>query len=348
MAPARSPQTTAVPRSPDAPLWVWAHHSITRRAEAMFVHLAGVRAGADIEAVHDMRVGSRRVVAAMRVFRDCFPTVEFRNLAREARGITDALGAVRDLDVLIEHATLRRRDAADEVHPALAYLIAVWGGDRRRARRPMLRELARLEKTRYLARMEQYLTEEFEAHAVGMDLVHRRAREDSPLPSGGRTSFREAAPLLLGLRYANLYSFEPYVEHPEATTELHAMRIAAKWFRYTMELFSPAYADSLREPLEAVRRFQELLGDLHDSDVRLDLLQAARRGTLNVDALVEIGELLPDPIPVGLDRLHADEQQFRHACYLSFRDCWRLLAADGFAGRCRERIANPDALRTEE
>jgi CHAD domain-containing protein len=60
----------------------------------------------EIEALHDMRVGSRRLRAALAVFGSVFPKSEFRGFDEEIGRITDALGAVRDLDVQLD--TLRQ------------------------------------------------------------------------------------------------------------------------------------------------------------------------------------------------------------------------------------------------
>jgi CHAD domain-containing protein len=58
--------------------------------------------GKDIEGVHDMRVGSRRVRAALEMFQDVFPKREYRVMLREIKRLADALGEVRDLDVMLD------------------------------------------------------------------------------------------------------------------------------------------------------------------------------------------------------------------------------------------------------
>lgn len=68
-------------------------------------------AGEDIEGVHDVRVASRRLRAAMDVAVDCFPASWYRPLHTAAKEITGALGEVRDRDVLLE-ALEREREAA--------------------------------------------------------------------------------------------------------------------------------------------------------------------------------------------------------------------------------------------
>ena len=67
--------------------------------------------GKDIEAVHRVRVSSRRLRAAMDVSTDCFPARWYRPLHKTAKEITQALGEVRDRDVLLD-ALAKARAAA--------------------------------------------------------------------------------------------------------------------------------------------------------------------------------------------------------------------------------------------
>jgi CHAD domain-containing protein len=56
---------------------------------------------ADIERVHDMRVATRRLRAALEIFEPCFPAERFDESLREVKAIADALGERRDADVTI-------------------------------------------------------------------------------------------------------------------------------------------------------------------------------------------------------------------------------------------------------
>ena len=47
------------------------------------------------------------------------------------------------------------------------------------------------------------------------------------------------AALRIESRLVTMLSFEPWVSHPDAVAEHHAMRIAAKKLRYTMEVYGP-------------------------------------------------------------------------------------------------------------
>lgn len=76
--------------------------AVGERLAVMLSHADGVRQAEDIEALHDMRVASRRLRAALSLFCDAFPTRPFRRFDAEVKAITDALGEARDLDVMIE------------------------------------------------------------------------------------------------------------------------------------------------------------------------------------------------------------------------------------------------------
>jgi CHAD domain-containing protein len=65
----------------------------------------GVLDTSDIERVHDMRVATRRLRAALEVFEACFPKRRFRDALKEVKALADALGERRDRDVHIAALT---------------------------------------------------------------------------------------------------------------------------------------------------------------------------------------------------------------------------------------------------
>ncbi len=97
--------------------------------------------GEDIEGVHDVRVASRRLRAAMDVAVECFPPGWYRPLHKTAKEITGALGEVRDRDVLLEALAGQREAAAPAERPGIDRLVE------------------RIERERVVARaeMERYL-----------------------------------------------------------------------------------------------------------------------------------------------------------------------------------------------
>jgi CHAD domain-containing protein len=85
----------------DDPFGSVAARVVSVRADELLEHSEGVLDTGDVEKLHDMRVASRRLRAAMEVFEPCFPRKRFRSALREVKAIADALGERRDRDVSI-------------------------------------------------------------------------------------------------------------------------------------------------------------------------------------------------------------------------------------------------------
>lgn len=111
----------------------------------------------DIEALHDMRVGSRRLRAALAVFGKVFPRDEFRALDKQIGGITDALGAVRDLDVQIDYLrSVQTGLPANEAY-GIGRLIDQQTERRNVEREYLILALDKLEKERFERRFQKAL-----------------------------------------------------------------------------------------------------------------------------------------------------------------------------------------------
>lgn len=79
--------------------------------------------GTDIEGVHDVRVASRRLRAAMDIAAPAFPRGWYKPLHRAAKEITGALGEVRDRDVLLAALAAERDAAVPAERPGIERLI---------------------------------------------------------------------------------------------------------------------------------------------------------------------------------------------------------------------------------
>lgn len=86
----------------ETPFALAAARVVEVRTEELIEHSRAVLDLGDIEGVHDMRVATRRLRAALEVFRPCFPKKRFKVALREVKDLADALGGRRDLDVAIE------------------------------------------------------------------------------------------------------------------------------------------------------------------------------------------------------------------------------------------------------
>jgi CHAD domain-containing protein len=74
---------------------------VSVRGEELAEHAQGVLDTGDIERVHDMRVATRRLRAALEIFEPCFPEKAYDQALTEVKRLADALGERRDRDVAI-------------------------------------------------------------------------------------------------------------------------------------------------------------------------------------------------------------------------------------------------------
>jgi CHAD domain-containing protein len=74
---------------------------VSVRAGELTDHARGVLDTGDIEPVHDMRVATRRLRAALEVFEPCFPGKQYEHALQEVKRLADGLGERRDRDVAI-------------------------------------------------------------------------------------------------------------------------------------------------------------------------------------------------------------------------------------------------------
>ena len=74
---------------------------VSVRAGELTENAQGVLDTGDIERVHDMRVATRRLRAALEIFEPCFPAEGYAQALGEVKRLADALGERRDRDVAI-------------------------------------------------------------------------------------------------------------------------------------------------------------------------------------------------------------------------------------------------------
>jgi CHAD domain-containing protein len=86
----------------DEPFAAAAARVIEVRAAELFEQADDVLDLGQIERVHDMRIATRRLRAAMEVFEPCFPPDRWHKTLRRVKALADALGERRDRDVAVQ------------------------------------------------------------------------------------------------------------------------------------------------------------------------------------------------------------------------------------------------------
>jgi CHAD domain-containing protein len=222
----------------------------------MLSHVPGVIAGEDPEAVHAMRVAARRMRAAWRVFGDGFERDVVRRYRSELRDIGARLGAVRDLDVLIETLLAYGRDRSARQRTGLEPLLAAWRAER---------------AARLVDLVEALGSERFAGFTDDYETFARTPGYAAlAVPPHAPGLVRNRMPATIWGAYQDVWAFEGDLAEADLAT-FHQLRIAAKWLRYTLEF--------VREPLEPeatglirlVVALQDHLGDQHDQHVAAEL-----------------------------------------------------------------------------
>src|SRR4051794_17034787 len=113
----------------------------------------GVLDTSDIERVHDMRVASRRLRAALEVFEPCFPKKAHRPVLKEVKALADALGERRDRDVNIEELERISQSLASEDRPGVGELIRALRSEQQAANAVVAEALERIEEDDLRARL---------------------------------------------------------------------------------------------------------------------------------------------------------------------------------------------------
>ncbi|HWA55271.1 MAG TPA: CHAD domain-containing protein [Solirubrobacterales bacterium] len=103
------------------------------RSKEVFAHSEGVLDLGQVERVHDMRVATRRLRAALEIFEPCFPPKRHRKALKKVKALADALGERRDADVEIELLQQLAGEAIEVDHASLRELIEEGGVRQRRA-----------------------------------------------------------------------------------------------------------------------------------------------------------------------------------------------------------------------
>jgi hypothetical protein len=152
---------------------------------------------------------------------------------------------------------------------------------------------------------------------------------------------------ILRVRVGEFYSYELVVDDPTAIVALHDLRISAKRLRYTLELFRSVFAEPGERNIERIKAIQEALGDLHDADVRIALIQEELT-SLAAEQIAELGKALltappasrrslitaalkppPDDPRRGLLALLGRQYGLRGTHFERFNTLWRRYDADG-------------------
>lgn len=144
--------------NPDQELNICLRKILRTRFNEMYSYEKGTIEAADIEYLHDMRVSSRRVQAALKIFRDAFSRKKFNAIYSQLRTAIRALGEVRHYDVLIDMLNEFRKKLADKDKKAFDLLIIRQNTIREQKRKVLLITLKQLEKSGFKEDFHKFIS----------------------------------------------------------------------------------------------------------------------------------------------------------------------------------------------
>jgi CHAD domain-containing protein len=225
----------------------------------MIAKEAGTREGTNAEELHGMRVATRRQRAAWRVFGEAFRPNRTKRHRGRLREVAARLGAVRDLDVLIEAADLYRADLPVSEQRALEPLLAAWQLHRDDARVLLMREL---DSDGYRRWLDDYV-----------EFVRHEGLSVTPVVPTEPHRVRDTAASRIQAAYEHVRSYEPVLRWADVDT-LHELRIHGKWLRYSLEFVREALGPEVDGLIARVTALQDHLGLMKDADVAAHLARS--------------------------------------------------------------------------
>lgn len=257
----------------------------------------------DPEYIHQMRVATRRLRAALRLFAPVLPADLADSLQAPLSGLMMHLGRARDLDVLLTEIANPVLSALPN-EPRLPALASDITNRRYAAREQALALLAAPDYGRTLL--------------AALESLHPMPAGDAPaIPLHGFAAER----LQRLRRKLRRLAAAAQLDQP---TSLHALRIGVKRLRYALEFFSPlASGRGFSRPLRHLAAAQDTLGQLNDlTNAGALLMDCAGEDPRLREAVTLIGgwhgpryaSLLASIAEqrVGLSRLHLHQLAARH------------------------------------
>jgi CHAD domain-containing protein len=210
---------------------------------------------ADAEALHDLRVGLRRLRALLRPLGVVYGKKRVKAARLALKTIGDASSTLRDEEVLEE--LLRSLTLPKPAEVGLARWLDRRQAATRRARAEFIKQLDESGLDAAIASVASLLD--------GGDTKPTKRGGDRPVVPFATKVVRRAQRELDAIA----------VEGPADATGLHDLRIGYKHLRYAIDGFARALPPELVAMREIAVGLQKRLGDLHDLDVALETIEKA-------------------------------------------------------------------------
>ncbi len=254
---------------PDEPLAAAARRALAVGTEALMREAPAAEAG-DVEAIHQLRVATRRIRAAIELFSSTLHGTRVRMWRRDLGWIAAQAGAVRECDVIPVVTRERARKIDSELAAKLGPVHDSLGA-RRAAEQAKLMES--INSRRFAALVDRLAKP-----------VFRKVPADARLGPAAAGLLR---PVVRAVTRAGHLADDP------TDGQLHRLRVRIKRLRYSLEMLAALGGKRVKKTLGRLEQLQGLLGDCNDVAVSIVYLRAyAATSGAPPDAVLAAGALI--------------------------------------------------------
>jgi CHAD domain-containing protein len=268
----------------------------------------------DSEALHDFRVGLRRLRSCTRAYRAQLQDSVSKPMRRKLRKLTLATNAGRDAEVHLSWLQSQAEQLGPEHIQGLAWLIG-----RLEGRKYEMLDAATANVGRRFMKLAARLRPRLEI--LRIDVRRGRGRV--------RPSFRQVTGELICGHAAELAESLKAVHTAENMEEAHQARIAAKRLRYLLEPLGRR-GTGIKGLTTQLRGLQDVVGHLHDLHVMSEEI------VFSLPALSRRPAEPPPGTEPGLRALEQLAKEQEVAAFTSFKDQWGDQAGKRFFARAEE------------
>lgn len=221
------------------------------------------------EAVHDLRVASRRMLAFIRLMNSLSPSPRLQKLSRAFKDQLDEFDDLRDIQVVLAEIS----ETIQELPQLQEFENHIQGIENSllKTLRKKLRVIDLFDVSKRIRRLREALKAEPNDNFIAPAL---QAVDDTFLITRQRRNW----------------------VNPAQATSIHRVRVAFKTFRYMVEIIHPIVQDFPLENLKCMHDYQSLMGEIQDVEVIMQAL---------ADAPVQVSSFDPAPVRGYYENCHA-------------------------------------------
>ena len=221
-----------------------ARTTLSRQLEIIDEHREGVRVF-DIDAIHDMRVASRRLRMALQIYRPYLDKKARKAVKKAARTVGRALGRRRELDVMVAMLREHREDAHGLWERFMDHAIGILEGRREREARACQEALEAVEDPSFATARQQLLDTIDSTPLCVVDLAEAELLD----------------------AFAAVQAARKFWKKTGDAEDLHEVRIDLKRFRYACEFHKTLYGEPMEAYIARLKEAQSTLGEWNECRV---------------------------------------------------------------------------------